>query len=221
MRGGVASSTRVEVVETCLGARRGTARSIRNTRRRLEETKEAPRLPGAAPPPPAEAVDLVVDLTPEAFEALMRGVRDAPRPLTLVFSRGRCLAAVRRVAARKRVAAARERALAAGEWQMPKSLPTRRRGGRSEVGADEMDRPHRVDVRAKRRTYAQAPWYRIAAAASLAIRTFFDAFSRGILACLDAPMRRLRRRREQTAARGHRRVNSAPLPTHFRVDDLV
>ena len=68
---------------------------------------------------------------------------------------------------------------------------------------------------------AAARAYRIAAAASLAIRTFFDAFSRGILACLDAPMRRLRRRREQTAARGHRRVNSAPLPTHFRVDDLV
>ena len=64
-------------------------------------------------------------------------------------------------------------------------------------------------------------WRRFCADASSCLQTVSEALVRGVLACLDAPMRRLRRRRAATPPnrrappRGHRRINSEPLPTHF------
>ena len=72
-----------------------------------------------------------------------------------------------------------------------------------------------------RRAPPPRTWRRFCADASSCLQTVSEALVRGVLACLDAPMRRLRRRRKMTptnhraAPRGHRRINSEPLPTHF------
>ena len=150
------------------------------------------------PTPPAGAVDLVVDLTPSAFDALLMKIRDAPRPLTLVFARGRCLAAVR------------GRSQQLSPQKPPLGPMRRRRGG---AAAPKPRSPPR------RRAPPPRTWRRVCAAVLGFLPAVGGALVRGVLACLDAPMRRLRRRRAATPPtrrrQGHRRVNSAPLPTHF------
>merc|ERR1719213_1225937 len=169
----------------------GVARALL---RPMDELVGVSTSPFADEAPPVEDVDLVVDLTPSAFDALLVKIRDAPRPLTLVFARGRCLAAVRR----------RPRPLSP---QKPHLGPTRRRG--------------RGRLLKKRRAPPPRTWRRFCADASSCLQTVSEALVRGVLACLDAPMRRLRRRRKMTPTnhraqpRGHRRISSAPLPTHF------
>ena len=104
---------RLVIVEDTFSDRGGgVARALL---RPMDELVGVSTSPFADEAPPVEDVDLVVDLTPSAFDALLVKIRDAPRPLTLVFARGRCLAAVRR----------RPRPLSP---QKPHLGPTRRRG---------------------------------------------------------------------------------------------
>ena len=85
---------RLVIVEDTFSDRGGgVARALL---RPMDELVGVSTSPFADEAPPVEDVDLVVDLTPSAFDALLVKIRDAPRPLTLVFARGRCLAAVRR-----------------------------------------------------------------------------------------------------------------------------
>ena len=190
---------RLVIVEDTFSDRGGgVARALL---RPMDELVGVSTSPFADEAPPVEDVDLVVDLTPSAFDALLVKIRDAPRPLTLVFARGRCLAAVRR----------RPRPLSP---QKPHLGPTRRRGH----GATP---PRPRSPQKKRRAPPPRTWRRFCADASSCLQTVSEALVRGVLACLDAPMRRLRRRRAATPPnrrappRGHRRINSEPLPTHF------
>ena len=164
--------------------------------------------------PDAGAVELIVDLDPSAFDALLARLKDAPRPLTLVFSRGRCLAAVRRVRAARRATAAAARG-AASAISPARSLPTRRRYRSTDRLLEHAARrPPRAD--APRRGGARN---RLAALLALG-SSLLSAFVVCVLGCLDAPMRGLRRRREDRQIKTHRRSSSAPLPS-FDLSDAV
>ena len=196
---------RLVIVEDTFSDRGGgVARALL---RPMDELVGVSTSPFADEAPPVEDVDLEVDLTPSAFDALLVKIRDAPRPLTLVFARGRCLAAVRR----------RPRPLSP---QKPHLGPTRRRGH----GATP---PRPRSPSKKRRAPPPRTWRRFCADASSCLQTVSEALVRGVLACLDAPMRRLRRRRKMTptnhraAPRGHRRISSEPLPTHFFAEETT
>ena len=136
----------------------------------------------------------MVDLTPSAFDALLVKIRDAPRPLTLVFARGRCLAAVRAAAA----------ALASKTAPRPDAAPRPRRDAAAPA------------VPAKEEA-ARAAAADLAPLCAGRVQLFADGergLVRGVLACLDAPMRRRAGAKDdadEPPGPRHRRINASSL----------